>query len=122
MPSPLIRALVQREVNKADCSRRRVGAVLALNGVVVGKGHNALPRGSCEMGDCPRGKLSYEEQPADVGYEKSGCFSEHAEEAALREAGERARGAVIYVSEMPCPRCAKALRDAGVIRAIKVSL
>lgn len=115
-PGPLILGLLRREVQKADCSRRKVGAVIALDGVIVGKGHNFLPLGSCMAGDCPRGLLSYDQQPKDVGYEASGCVSIHAEDNALAEAGYRAIGAVIYVSEDPCPQCAARILEAGIAR------
>lgn len=117
-----ISTLVLGEVQKADCSRRKVGAVLTFNGVVVGAGYNALPAGSCEAGDCPRGQMSYEEQPADVDYEASGCVSLHAEDNALAEAGPLAVGATMYVSEWPCPRCVTRLQDAGVVEVIKVDV
>ena len=48
----------------------------------------------------------------------------HAEEAALREAGDRARGGTVYVSLEPCththrePSCANALIEAGVRRVV----
>ena len=121
-PGPLIVSLLRREISLADCSRRKVGAALVLNGIIVGKGHNELREGSCQEGDCPRGKMSYEEQPPDVGYEASGCFSVHAEESALAQAGSRAVGALAYVSEWPCPRCERALKDAGILGFIKVDV
>src|SRR4029077_16315462 len=50
--------------------------------------------------------------------------SPHAERAALWAAGERARGATLYVSLEPCshhgatPPCADAVVDAGVARVV----
>ena len=66
--------------------------------------------------------MTYEEQPADVGYEKSGCTSIHAEDMALAEAGPRAKGATAYISEEPCPRCALRLRAAGVAEVVRVEI
>lgn len=67
-----------------------VGAVLVRNGVVVGQGFTQPPGGA------------------------------HAEIMALRQAGEAARGATLYVTLEPCchfgrtPPCTDALIDAGV--------
>lgn len=72
----------------------RVGCVIVKDGAVVGEGW----------------------------HEKTG--GPHAEVHALRAAGERARGAVAYVTLEPCshhgrtPPCANALIDAGVARVI----
>ena len=117
-----ITVLVQAQVDAADCSRRKVGCVLSRDGVVVGQGHNELPEGSCEAGACPRGRMTYEEQPADVDYETSGCVSIHAEDMALAEAGPRAKGATAYISEPPCPRCVLRLKAAGVKEVVRVEI
>ena len=67
-----------------------VGAVVVKDGIVVGKGHTQRPR------------------------------SAHAEVMALRDAGELARGASIYVTLEPCchygrtPPCTKAIIEAGI--------
>src|SRR5574341_503192 len=48
----------------------------------------------------------------------------HAEIFALREAGDRARGATVYTSQEPCshfgrtPPCAQALIEAGIHRVV----
>ncbi len=67
-----------------------VGAVVVSEGEIVGRGHTQPPGG------------------------------DHAEVGALREAGERARGATVYVTLEPCshfgrtPPCTEALIEAGV--------
>lgn len=120
----LVRGLLRLEKDKADCRRRSVACVLTLNGVVVGKGHNSLPIGSCLAGECPRGLLSYEEAPKDVGYENPAhpCYALHAEDDALEEAGVWAQGAIAWITEQPCPRCQQRLKDGGVVDFIVVDL
>lgn len=88
----------------ADCRRRQVGAViLDEEGYLVGWGANKLPVGSCTRGECPRGQLTYEEQPAFQNYENN-CVAIHAEQGAIRMA--RGKGVKLYVSCEPCPMCA----------------
>ncbi len=71
-----------------------VGAVVVRDGAVVGEGWHA------RYGDA------------------------HAEVVALRSAGERARGATMYVSLEPCdhtgktPPCTRAITDAGIARVV----
>jgi diaminohydroxyphosphoribosylaminopyrimidine deaminase/5-amino-6-(5-phosphoribosylamino)uracil reductase len=71
-----------------------VGAVLVRDGEVVGRGYHA------RAGD------------------------DHAEIAALKDAGERARGATLYINLEPCchhgrtPPCVDAVVEAGVKRAV----
>jgi len=69
-----------------------VGAVIVKDGAVVGLGHTQQPGAA------------------------------HAEIVALHQAGERARGASLYVSLEPCshygrtPPCVKAIIDAGILK------
>lgn len=74
-----------------------VGAVLVLNGRVIGKGYNR-PIGACDP-------------------------TAHAEILALREAAGRARNyrlvdTTLYVTLEPCPMCAGALVHARVARVV----
>ena len=71
-----------------------VGAVVVRDGMRVGEGHTQPPGGP------------------------------HAEVMALRAAGERARGATLYVTLEPCahhgrtPPCTEAVRHAGITRVV----
>jgi diaminohydroxyphosphoribosylaminopyrimidine deaminase/5-amino-6-(5-phosphoribosylamino)uracil reductase len=71
-----------------------VGAIVVRDGIIVGEGHHA------------------------------GAGTDHAEVVALREAGDSARGAALYVTLEPCnhvgrtPPCTRAILDAGIIRVV----
>ena len=111
--------LLQAARTQADCARRQVAAILVQDyGTVVGTGWNSLPQGSCVAGDCPRGRCSYDTIPAFSDYTDN-CVAVHAEVMAIREAGERALGAMLVVTCRPCPDCRLALFAAGV-RAIEI--
>lgn len=94
-------ALVQAE--QAPHARWRVGAVLIRGGSVLSTGYNR-----------------YRNDPAQVEF---GNASYHAEEVALRKAGD-AEGSTIYVARItrsgalglakPCPRCLDLLITEGV--------
>ena len=115
---------LQEMKEKADCRRRRVTALVCLeDGTVVGWGWNGLQGGpSCLQGHCPRGLLTYEQQPQDIGYAETGCSALHAEDMALQQAGLLAGGAVVLVTEKPCPGCAALLREANVSAVLVVEI
>lgn len=100
----------------ADCTRRRVGAVLAhpSSFQILGGGYNGLPSqaGGCwSTGACPRGQLTHEQLPGLVTPYSAGpgrCPSLHAERNAIAralEAGHVLVGAVMAVTDEPCPDC-----------------
>jgi diaminohydroxyphosphoribosylaminopyrimidine deaminase / 5-amino-6-(5-phosphoribosylamino)uracil reductase len=86
--------LAERGRDRVEPTHPLVGAVVVRGGEVVGEGWYA------------------------------GRGSAHAEVAALRVAGERARGATLYVSLEPCshhgstPPCADAVVEAGIARVV----
>ena len=107
------------------CTRRKVGAVVVYRTAeqtLVETGYNAIPEGLCDEGACPRGLLSYEQAPKDVGYTNPDhpCHALHAEElAVLRMAArlgdpELLRRCTLYVTDKPCPNCARYLAGVGI--------
>lgn len=104
-------ALAKAASSRADCTRRQVGAVLmADDNSIVATGYNGGPsKGlSCLAGECPRGRLSHKELPADSPYDTGGgtCIALHAEwNVMLRASWEQMIGATLYVTEEPCHIC-----------------
>lgn len=107
------RALLLSVTKAADCSRRRVGALVVNDrGELVGTGWNGLTEGSCTKGDCPRGRLSYSELEADAPYDN--CDAIHAEDSAMRSAGDKCQGATLLVTCEPCADCKKLIDEKGI--------
>lgn len=105
---------------RGDCRRSQVGAVvLDTDHRQVGAGYNGSPPGgpSCLAGQCPRGLLSYGEQPPGGSYDD--CHALHAELNALIDAGRRlAKGGTLYVTREPCSWCRKVAQAAGIAEIV----
>lgn len=106
---------------RADCTRRKVGAVLVnARNEVRGVGYNGAPSGipGClSAGACPRGKLSADECAPNSDY--SNCIADHAERNALRHADPRELfGSTLYVTDEPCPSCWTLIRATGLRRVV----
>lgn len=111
---------------RGDCRRSQVGALLVdnLTHRILGHGYNGTVAGApgCLDGACPRGLLSYDQQPAGGSY--ANCIAKHAEynclDYALRHLphGWDFRTAVMYVSRKPCNDCEQYLRSYHVTRAV----
>lgn len=112
---------------RADCSRRKVGAVLMRpDHTIVSTGYNgAKPGGgSCLKGECPRGRMSKEEVPPydaanpssyDVG--AGACIALHAEQnALLRATWDEMQGATLYITDEPCPGCKRMINGTPINR------
>lgn len=94
------------------CAKKRVTAIL-----VGASGQHYIGMNACRIPQarCPR-------EPGE-GYEKCKTVCRqphHAEVAALRQAGEDARGGTITIvgHEYVCPECVVALDEYGVLRAV----
>lgn len=85
---------------------------------VISIGYNGAPSGDthCTDGGCPRGKLTYEQLEPGTAYDN--CVALHAEMNALLRAGEKANGAVLYITRSPCDWCSKIIRSSGVVRVV----
>lgn len=93
---------------RADCLRRKCGAVLvSRDNRVISTGYNGAPSGAfgCLSDNaCPRGQMSYEEVKAFSSY--ANCIAFHAEKNAILWCPPEERyGTRLYVNQPPCPDC-----------------
>lgn len=80
---------------RSTCLRRKYGAVIVKDDVIIATGYNGAPRGEdncCDIGSCWR-----EENNIPHGERYEACRSVHAEQNALLSAGREAKGATLYL-------------------------
>jgi dCMP deaminase len=109
---------------RSTCLKRKYGAVIVKDDVVISTGYNGSPRGyenCCDIGTCPRIKRNMHQ---GEGYGM--CRAIHAEANALLNCSrEQTIGADLYLScvnpgnhsvhrAKPCPLCARQIIQAGI--------
>lgn len=109
---------------RSTCLKRKYGAVIVKDDVVISTGYNGSPRGyenCCDIGECPRIKRNMHQ---GEGYGM--CRAIHAEANALLNCSrEQTIGADLYLScvnpgnhsihrAKPCPLCARQIIQAGI--------
>ena len=109
--------------SRSTCLRRRYGAVIVNDRVIVSTGYNGAPRGSINCVDvnkCKRRELNI---PSGERYEL--CEAVHAEQnAIINGSPERMKDASIYIAGVeedgstaegkPCLLCARMIRNAQI--------
>ena len=112
---------------RATCLRRRYGAIIVKDHIIISTGYNGAPRGEAnclDTGVCERERLNV---PKGEKYEL--CVAVHAEQNAIINADpEKMEGATIYIaglnadgslaSGQPCLRCRRMLRNARIKNAV----
>ena len=120
---------IAQEVGKrSTCLRRRYGAIIVKDKIIVSTGYNGAPRGedNCiDTGLCERERLHI---PKGERYEL--CVSVHAEANAIINADPlKMKGATIYIvginvadesyaSGAPCLMCRRLIKNAQISRVI----
>lgn len=112
---------------RATCLRRRYGAVITKDNIIVSTGYNGAPAGmkDClEVGRCTRKELQI---PHGERYEL--CHSVHAEaNAIIRASVDELRGATMYIAgtdnenrecnSEPCMMCKRMILNARIAKIV----
>ena len=112
---------------RATCLRRRYGAIIVKDHIIVSTGYNGAPRGEAnciDTGICERERLHV---PKGQNYEL--CVAVHAEQNAMLNADPaQMEGATVYIvginadgtlaSGKPCLLCRRMLRNAKLARVV----
>ncbi len=112
---------------RATCLRRKYGAVITKDNIIVSTGYNGAPAG---MKDClEAGKCTRKELQIPHGERYELCHSVHAEaNAIIRASGEELNGATIYISgndhesgeclSEPCMMCKRMILNARIKKVV----
>ena len=106
--------LAEIAAHDSNCLRRKVGAVIVLDGVVTGAGNNFSPVNCHQCKDVGCIRI---ENGIKSGEQQQLCRAVHAEQNAILDAlneGDAVRGGICYVTHQPCVICAKLLINAGI--------
>lgn len=108
--------------SRADCTRRRVGAIIVKDYRIIATGYNGTPHGikNCSEGGCLRCKKRDEGKINWYEYEES-CICIHAEQNVIIQAaylGTSTKGATLYTTFSPCSSCVKMIINAGIKRLV----
>ncbi len=106
------------ESKNANCVKGKVGAIIVLNGEILGKGNNSVPRGCipCTIDTCLRKKYNLQS-----GERQELCRVVHAEQNAILNSlmkGYDLSNSSIYVTKSPCMICAKLIINVGIKKVI----
>lgn len=109
--------------SRADCRRRRCGALIVKDNRIMAAGYNGGPPGgpSCLAGECPRGLQSKEAVAPGSSYDTGAgsCIALHAEQNAIMYCSREDRlGATLYVNQEPCEGCMRMVSGSGIVRAV----
>ena len=104
---------------RSSCTRRRVGAVVVKERMILATGYNGAPKGvrhCAEAGGCMRQQLGV---PSGQRHEL--CRGLHAEQNAIIQAayhGVSIKGSIMYCTNRPCVICVKMIINAGILRVV----
>ncbi len=116
--------------SRSTCLRRRYGAVIVKDNVIISTGYNGAPRGSLnciDTGKCRRKELNV---PAGERYEL--CEAVHAEQnAIINGSPERMKDSTIYIAGFeednsaaegkPCLLCKRMILNARIEQVVYLS-
>jgi len=93
--------------NLSHCKRKKVGALIVQNGMIISDGYNGTPSGF--PNDCE-----------DVNGETQ-WYVLHAEANAILKVSKStnsSQGATLYITLSPCKECSKLILQAGITRVV----
>ena len=89
------------------CERKKVGAIIVKDGVIISDGYNGTPSGFDNFCESDNGETHW--------------YVLHAEANAILKVAKstnNANGSTLYLTHSPCKECSKMILQAGIIRVV----
>ena len=93
--------------NLSHCDRKKVGAIIVKDGMIIADGYNGTPSGFDNCCENDAGETHW--------------YVLHAEANAilkLAKSNNSAEGATLYITLSPCRDCSKLIHQAGIVRVV----
>ena len=93
--------------NLSHCERKKVGAIIVKDGMIIADGYNGTPSGFDNCCENDAGETHW--------------YVLHAEANAilkLAKSNNSAEGATLYITLSPCRDCSKLIHQAGIVRVV----
>lgn len=110
--------VVEAVALRATCDRGRNGAVIVKDGRIISTGYVGSPAGAPHCDEVGHEMVNVFDDPSDTTFHAHCIRTVHAEINAIIQAaryGPSIDGASIYCKFFPCPACAKAIINAGIV-------
>jgi len=101
--------MARDEAKKSSCSKRKVGAIMVLNGYVVGRGYNNSTSCVCKTGVTT-------EECMDVVHAEVACIN------STKQSNAKAIDCTMYVTQPPCNKCLAAICEFELENNIVVTI
>lgn len=110
--------ITQDVSERATCVKRKVGAIVVKENLILATGYNGAPKGfaHCTEETCLRKK-----HRVPSGQRHELCRGLHAEQNAIIQAawhGVKIKGATMYCTYQPCVICVKMMINAGIVKLV----
>ena len=98
----------------SHCNRKKVGALIVKNGMIISDGYNGTPYGfnNCCEDHVAKGTIMTEETKWEVLHAEANAIMKCAKH------GTSCEGATLYLTMSPCKECSKLIHQAGINRVV----
>jgi dCMP deaminase len=101
--------------NLSHCERKKVGALIVKNGMIISDGYNGTPNG---FNNCCEEMVAYGEAVPETATKWEVLHAEANAMMKCAKHGTSCKEATLYLTMSPCKECSKLIHQAGISRVV----